>query len=83
MVKNPPAKQETWIQFLGWEDPLKKELTEHSNILVLVILWIEESGGLQPMGSQESWPDCRLKTQHSLYRCLNFRYYIKLHHLIT
>ena len=83
MVKNPPAKHETWIQFLGWEDPLKKEMAAHSNILVLVILGIEESCGLQSMGSQESWHDCRLKTQHSLNRCLNSGYYIKLHHLIT
>ena len=34
MVKNLPAMQETWVQFLGWEDPLKKGKATHSNILV-------------------------------------------------
>ena len=30
MVKNPPAKQDTWVQSLGWEDPLEKEIATHS-----------------------------------------------------
>ena len=33
MAKNPPAKQETWIQFLGWKDTLKKGMVNHSNVL--------------------------------------------------
>jgi len=33
MVKNTPAMQETWVQSLGWEDPLEKEMTAHSSIL--------------------------------------------------
>ena len=33
MVKNPPAMQETWVQSLSWEDPLKKEMATHSSIL--------------------------------------------------
>ena len=33
MVKNPPAMQETWVQPLGWEDPLEKEMATHSSIL--------------------------------------------------
>ena len=53
-VKNPPATRETWVQSLGWEDPLEKELATHSSILVLEIPRTEEPGGLQPMGSQ-SW----------------------------
>ena len=32
-VKNPPAMQETWVQSLGWEDPLEKETATHSSIL--------------------------------------------------
>ena len=52
MVKNPPAMQETWVQFLGWEDPLEKGMATHSNILAWRILWTEEPGGLQSMGSQ-------------------------------
>ena len=33
LVKNPPAMQETWVQFLGWEDPLEKEKATHSSLL--------------------------------------------------
>ena len=46
--------QDTQIQFLGWEDPLQKEMATHSSILVWEIPWTEEPGGLQFMGSQES-----------------------------
>ena len=52
MVKNPPAMQETWIQFLGQEDPLEEGLAIHVSILAWRILWTEEPGGLQSMGSQ-------------------------------
>ena len=33
MVKNPPAMQETWVQSLGWEDPLEEGMATHSLIL--------------------------------------------------
>ena len=46
LVKNLPAVQETWVRSLGWDDPLKEELTTHSSILAWEILWTEESGGL-------------------------------------
>ena len=46
-VKNPPAMQETWVQSLGWENPLEKEMAMHSSILALEIPWTEEFGGLQ------------------------------------
>ena len=46
MVKNPPAKQETWILSLGWEDPLEEEMASHSSIIVWRILCTEEFGGL-------------------------------------
>ena len=52
MVKNLPAMQETWVQSLGWEDPLEKEMAAHSSILAWEILWIEEPRGLQSMGLQ-------------------------------
>ena len=52
-VKNLPAVQETWVRFLGWEDPLVKEMATHSSILAWRISWIEEPGKLQYMGSQE------------------------------
>ena len=53
-VKNLPAMQETWVQPLGWEDPLEKEMATHFNILALETPWTEESGGLQSMGSEPS-----------------------------
>ena len=52
IVKNPPAMQETWVQSLGWEDPLKKGLATHSSILAWRIPWTEEFGGLQSMRLQ-------------------------------
>ena len=52
MVKNPSALQETWVQSLGWEDPLEKEMATHSSVLAWRIPWMEEPGGLQSMGSQ-------------------------------
>ena len=52
IVKNLPAMQETWVQSLGQEDPLEKEMAIHSSILAWRIPWTEESGGLQSMGLQ-------------------------------
>ena len=46
LVKNLPAMQETWVQFLGREDPLEKEMETHSSILAWRIPWTEEPGGL-------------------------------------
>ena len=54
MVKNPPAMQETWVQSLGQEDPPEKEMATHSIVLAWRIPRMEENGGLQSMGSQES-----------------------------
>ena len=48
-----PAMQETSVQFLGREDPLKKEMATLSSILAWEIQWTEEPGRLQSMGSQE------------------------------
>ena len=50
-VKNPPAMQETWVQSLGWEDPLEQGMATHFSILVEESPWTEEPGGLQSMGS--------------------------------
>jgi len=52
MVKNLPAMWETWAQSLGWDDPLEKGMATHSSILAWRILWTEEPGGLQSIGSQ-------------------------------
>ena len=51
-VRNLPAIRETWIQSLGREDPLEKEMTTHSSILAWEIPWTEEPGGLQSMGGK-------------------------------
>ena len=55
VVKNLPANKETqeiWVQSLGQEDPLEKEMTTQSSNLTWEIPWTKEPGGLQPMGSQ-------------------------------
>ena len=55
VVKKPHAMQETqemWVQSLGREDPLEKEMATHSSILAWRIPWTEKPGGLQSMGSQ-------------------------------
>ena len=44
MVKNMPAMQETWVQSLGWEDPLEKGMATHSSIFAWRIPWTEEPG---------------------------------------
>ena len=51
-VKNLPAMQETQVQSLGREDSLDKKMATHSSILAWEILWTEEPGGLQSLGSQ-------------------------------
>ena len=63
LVKNLPARQETSVQFLSWEDPLEKGMITHSSILAWRMPWAEELGRLQSMGSQESDITQRLKHQ--------------------
>ena len=53
MRRNLRAMQETWIQPLGWEDPLEKGMATHSNVLDWRIPWTEEPGKLQFMGCKE------------------------------
>ena len=53
MVKNLPARQDTQVRFLVWEDPVEKDMAPHSSILAWRIAWTEEPGGLQSMGLQE------------------------------
>ena len=54
MVKRLSTMRETWVQSLGWEDPLEKEMATHSSILAWEIPWTEEPGRLQSMGSEKS-----------------------------
>ena len=46
LVKNLPAMQETWLQSLGWNDPLEEGIATHHSILAWRIPWTEEPGGL-------------------------------------
>ena len=67
MVKHLSTMRETWVQSLGWEDILEKEVATHSSILAWKIPWTEEPGRLQSMGSQRvryNWPT-------SLYSVIN------------
>ena len=52
MVKRLPTIRETWVQSLGWEDLLEKEMATHSSILAWKIPWTEEPGRLQSMESE-------------------------------
>ena len=52
MVKNPPTVRETWVQSVGWEDPLEEGTTTHSSILAWRIPWTEDPGGLRSMESK-------------------------------
>ena len=75
-VRSPPAIQETWIQSLGWKDPLEEGKTTHFSSLGWRIPWTEEPGGLQSMGLQNR---TRLtnKAQHNSWPN---RYHIMLKH---
>ena len=60
MVKHLPTMRETWVQSLGWEDFLEKEMATHFSILTWKIPWMEEPGRLHSMGSQRVRHDCSL-----------------------
>ena len=51
-VKRLPTVQETWVRYLGQEDPLEKEMAAHSSTLAWKISWMEECSMLHSMGSQ-------------------------------
>ena len=63
VVKNLLAQQETWVQSLGWEDLLKKEMATHSSTLAWQIPWTEEPGRLQSMRVQRVGHDLATKQQ--------------------
>ena len=75
MVKSLPVMQETWVQSLGWDEPLEKGLATHSSILAWRIPWTEEP--LRPWGHKESdkteqlththtwWSSCAWSKPHS------------------
>ena len=59
-VKNLPTRRETWVQSLGWEDPLEKEKATHSSILAWRIPWTIQSMGSQRIG--HDWATFTFKT---------------------
>ena len=65
VVKNLPAKQETQVQSLGGEDSLEKEMATHSSVLAWKILWREEVGGLQSLGSPRVGHNWATEHEHS------------------
>ena len=66
-VKNQPEMWDTFVQSLGWEDPLEEGLATHSSILAWRIPWTEEAGGLQSMVLQNVGHDW--VTKHSRAQC--------------
>ena len=67
MIKNPLAKQDTRVLFLGWEDPLEKEMATHPRTIVWEILQAEKCGGLPSVGLHRVGHDLATKqSQHSV-----------------
>ena len=64
MVKYLSAIQETWVQPLGQEEPLEKEMVSHSSILAWEIPWTEEPDRLQCMRPQRAGHHLATKQQH-------------------
>ena len=64
--------QETWVWFLGQEDPLEKEMAAHSNVLAWRMLWTEQSSELQSMGLQKVTQDWVTDTFTLSVLCLSF-----------
>ena len=73
MVRCLPAVWETWVQSLGWEDPLEKEMATHCSILAWKIPWTEDPVGLQSMGSQSRTRLSNFTFFLSFYGCLSLR----------
>ena len=73
MIQNPPAKQETRVRSLGWEDPLEKSMATHSSILACRIPWTEVPGRLQSMGLQRVGHDLATKQQQFLLLPSSYR----------
>ena len=77
-VKNLPAMQETWVWFLGGDDPLEKEMATHSSILAWRTPWTEEPGWLQSIElrvvcdwitEHNTWREAWLRDQNTLVDC--------------
>ena len=67
MVKNPPAMCETWVQSLGWEDPLEEGTTTHSSILAWRIPMDRGAWQATVHGVEKGWTRLSDSTQHSIF----------------
>ena len=67
LVKNLPVTQETWIRFLGLEDPLEKEMATYSSVLAWRYPWTKEPGRLQSTGLQELDTTQQLNHHQDIY----------------
>ena len=65
---------ETWVQSLGWEDPLEKEMATHSSTLAWKIPWMEEPGRLQSIGLQRVGHDWATSLVHWLHGATEYIY---------
>ena len=91
LVKNPPEMQETWVQFLGWEDPLEKGTATHSSILAWRSPWIVWSMGSQRV--RHNWVTfaytfnfynhCLLIDEFSSFTLMKWRNRFNYFHLIS
>ena len=72
LVKNLPAMQEAWVQSLGQEDPLEKEMATHSCTLAWRIPWTEEPVRLQSMGLQSDRHNCVTNSFSKSFECIAF-----------
>ena len=70
---------ETWVQSLGWEDLLEKEMATHSSLPAWRIPWTEELGGLQSMGSQRVRQDSATKQGFLMIRFRLFIVFFSAH----
>ena len=74
-VKHLSMMRETRVQSLGWEDPLEKEMSSHSNTVAWKIPWTEEPGRLQSMGSQRvghDWATSLSRSSYPVWDSLHF-----------
>ena len=81
MVKCLPTMWETWVQSLGQEDLLEKEMTTYSSILAWRVPWVEEPGRLWSVGSQRVRHDKRLHLRSHTFIFLK-KNAISLNHIV-
>ena len=79
MVK--PTMRETWVQSLGWEDLLEKEMATHSSILAWKIPWTEKPGRIQSVVLQRVGHDFTFTLDH--LRTINMKYFISLSFMLV